>query len=134
MSVKGLVLLWAALRRILDGKPLIVSVNDFLSYDLVCLEAGFKRGYLKANRKQHDEIRARIAEEMAKQNAKPKKFTKTAARESNQKKIEEIKALKAKYEMVLAREVLLIDYISRLEKKLEIRNKPRLAHSNPNPV
>ncbi|MDP4569862.1 hypothetical protein Q8O96_12470 [Pseudomonas sp. LPH60] len=130
MTDGGLVLLWAALLRILAGKPLIVNKNDPLSYDLVCLEAGFKRGYLKANRKQHDEIRARIRAEIERLPAAPKKATKAATRAATQKKNEEIRQLKARYELVLSREILLIDYINQLEKRLEIRNKPRLVHSN----
>lgn len=131
MTDGGLLLLWAALRRILAGKPLIVGKNEPLSYDLVCLEAGFKRGYLKANRSQHDEIRARIRAEIERLPATAKKVTKTATRAAIQKKNEEIRQLKARYELVLSREILLIDYINQLEKRLEIRNKPRLAYSNP---
>lgn len=130
MTDGGLVLLWAALMRILAGKPLIVNKNDSLSYDLVCLEAGFKRGYLKASRKQHDDIRGRIRAEMERLPATPKKATKAAMRAATQKKNEEIRQLKARYELVLSREILLIDYINQLEKRLEIRNKPRLVHSN----
>lgn len=86
MTDGGLLLLWAALRRILAGKPLIVGKNEPLSYDLVCLEAGFKRGYLKANRSQHDEIRARIRAEIERLPATAKKVTKTATRAAIQKK------------------------------------------------
>lgn len=131
MAEAGLIKLWDALWRILAGKPLIVSPNDPLSYDLVCLEAGFKRGYLKAKRGQHDEIRARISEEVVARGAKPKKATRSSVREANQKKNEEIRAWKKKYELALNREILLIDYISRLEQQLELRNKPRLVYSNP---
>lgn len=130
MTDRGLVLLWAALMRILAGKPSIVNKNDPLSYDLVCLEAGFKRGYLKANRKQHDEIRARIRAEIERLPATPKKVIKASTRAATQKKNEEIRQLKVRYELVLCREILLIDYINQLEGRLGIRNKPRLVHSN----
>ncbi|NWB24079.1 hypothetical protein HX824_25975 [Pseudomonas sp. D4002] len=130
MAEAGLVKLWAALWRILAGEPLTVSRDDYLSYDLVCLEAGFKRGYLKANRKQHEEIRARISENMAVCAAKPKKATQYSLREVSRKKNEEIKEWKKKYESALNREILLIDYISKLEQQLELRKKPRLIYSN----
>jgi len=130
MAEAGLVKLWAALWRILEGEPIVVGRDDPLSYDLVCLEAGFKRGYLKANRQQHNEIRARISEEMATRAVKPKKATKSSIREAIKKKNEEIKVWKKQYELALNREILLIHYISRLEDQLELRNKPRLVHSN----
>lgn len=129
----GLGKIWSALWRIKEGKPLVVSLNDPLSYDLVCLEARFGRGYLKANRPQHEEVRAAISKEMALRAAQPKKTTKSAVKDTIKKKDAEIAALKAKYELVLNREVMLIQHIYNLEEQLRKRGQPRLVYSQSKP-
>ncbi|WP_348751348.1 hypothetical protein [Pseudomonas rhodesiae] len=133
MSDSGLGKIWAALRRIKAGKPLVVSPDDQLSYDLICLEAGFGRGYLKAGRPQHDEVRAAISEEMKLRGAQPRKLIKATVKDVVKKKNAEISALKAKYELVLNREVMLIQHIYNLEEQLHKRGKPRLVYSQSKP-
>ncbi|MGP5285049.1 hypothetical protein ACTXNJ_28235, partial [Pseudomonas helleri] len=61
---KGLVACEEALQRLLDGVPIVsqhVKLDiSKLTASIVSFEAGFDRGYLKKNRKQHLPILAKI--------------------------------------------------------------------------
>lgn len=61
---KGLVACEEALQRLLDGTPVVsqhVRLDlSKLTASIVSFEAGFDRGYLKKNRKQHFAILAKI--------------------------------------------------------------------------
>jgi hypothetical protein len=131
MSTSGLTKLWAAFWRIKKGQPLIVSVNDPISFDLVALEAGFGRGYLKANRPQHAELRAAISTEIENRTTSVKKVKKVSIRDVTKKKNDEIAVLRARNDMLLNKVVMLMQHIHTLEKESGSHRRPRLVYSQP---
>jgi hypothetical protein len=62
-----LTIFWDALKRILAGKPLIVSRDMPITYDLVALEAGRTRGSIRADRTQFAALRQAIRDAAAAQ-------------------------------------------------------------------
>lgn len=118
---------WDALNRIIAGKPLIVRRGAPITYDLVVLEAGRKRGSLKADRPQHDAIRQAIRGAAAAQVLPEKKAPSGQDRDKIKAKNKEIADLKNECDEIRGRELMLILYIDELEKEIVRLRKPRVV-------
>jgi hypothetical protein len=127
MSITDLQVFWDALMRIIEGAPIRVKKGLPITFDLVCLEAGRSRGSLKANRPHHQPIReAILSAANAHIQKTPKKASKRSWREATKAKNEEIEFLKRQYDLVLNREIMLIQHIDTLEKEIvELKTQRR---------
>ncbi len=108
---------FSALNRLLKNEPLIVPRGSKINKDTVALEAGRKRGSIKASRKSFEQLIAAI--ESARLSTEPK--DKTLSHQVNDKKIE-IKQLKREYLRSLNREIMLNRRVRELENMLEPGN------------
>lgn len=119
---------WDALNRILAGKPLIVSRDIPITYDLVALEAGRTRGSIRADRPQFAALRQAIRDAAAAQKP-PKKASTRQEKDKLKAKNQEIANLKNECDEVRSRELMLIRYIDELEREIVRLRKPRLISS-----
>ena len=107
---------YAALERLKNNKPKVLHPNTFsINNDTVALEAGRKRGSIKASRypeliesiKKAEELRTKTGISVAdKHKAKAKK-----GKNAN-------KELELKYQASLNREVMLVEQLRKLEKEI----------------
>jgi len=104
----------AALSRLIENRPVRVPRSTKISNDAVSLEAGRKRGTIKRSRNEFIDLIDAI-QAAAKQQR--------SAKSSSKDKIEKLKLEKAKYRKLykesLGRELMLIDRLAELEKRLE---------------
>lgn len=124
-----LIIFWDALNRILAGKPLIVSRNMPITYDLVALEAGRTRGSIRADRPQFAALRQAVRDAAAAQKPPPKKASAQQEKDKLKAKNREIADLKNECDGVRSRELMLVRYIDELEREIVRLRKPRLVSS-----
>ena len=124
-----LTIFWDALNRILAGKPLIVTRDLAITYDLVALEAGRTRGSIRADRTQFAALREAIRDAAAAQKPPPKKASTRQEKEKLKAKNQEIANLKNECDEVRSRELMLVRYIDELEREIVRLRKPRLVSS-----
>lgn len=113
---------WDALVRLEAGEPLIVSPDDPINYDTVALEAGYKRGYFKASRSQHRNIRDAIDRAAKKQTESGTRTAPVSKAELKRKaKAERDRAehYKELADQILAREIMLLRHVDKLERKIQ---------------
>lgn len=113
---------WDALARLEAGEPLIVSADDPINYDTVALEAGYKRGYFKANRPQHRNIREaidRAAKKQTESGARPAPVSKAELKRKAKGERDRAEHYKELADQILAREIMLLRHIDKLERKIE---------------
>lgn len=123
------IIYWDALNRILAGKPLIVSKDAPITYDLVALEAGRARGSIRAERTQFATLRQAIRDAAAAQAPPPTKAPTRQEKDKLKAKNREIADLKNECDEVRSRELMLLRYIDELEREIVRLRKPRLVSS-----
>jgi len=113
---------WDALSRMEEGIPLIVSPDAEINYDTVALEAGRSRGSLKASRPQHANIRDAI-ERAAKRVNDARSAGVPVSKAELKRKIkaerERAESFKALSDQILAREIMLLRHVAKLEKEID---------------
>ncbi|WP_105255656.1 hypothetical protein [Pseudoalteromonas sp. T1lg75] len=122
---KGVTKCFEALERIKANKPVISKFIDLprnkVTAAVISQEAGFDSGYLKKNRPQHQEVISLIESYRA---ASIKSTLSTKEKFNRERrKVERLQArlgdVEGKLYQSLARELLLLDQIEQLEKKLK---------------
>ncbi len=104
---------YEALERLKKNKPINVPVGTKITNDAVSLEAGRKKGTIKKSREVFTELIEAIAEYTDKVNAPQKECE--AQVEKYKAKSKEYRTL---YEQALNRELMLIERVNELEKRL----------------
>jgi len=112
-----------ALKRLIENKPINVPIGTKITNDAVSLEAGRKKGTIKKSRPQFAELIAEIAIASKKQKA-PIQDCK-AQIEKYKTKYNEQRVL---YEQALNRELMYLERINELEKRLPENNSINNVH------
>ncbi|WEL57613.1 hypothetical protein PZ739_10815 [Pseudomonas kermanshahensis] len=118
----GLKVYWDALSRMEEGIPLIVSPDAEINYDTVALEAGRSRGSLKASRPQHANIRdaiERAAKEINDARSAGVPVSKAELKRKIKAERERAESFKALSDQILAREIMLLRHVAKLEKEID---------------
>lgn len=118
----GLKVYWDALSRMEEGIPLIVSPDAEINYDTVALEAGRSRGSLKASRPQHANLRDAIERAAKKVNDARSAGVPVSKAELKRKikaERERAERFKALSDQILAREIMLLRHVAKLEKEID---------------
>jgi len=102
-----------ALERLIANKPIRVPIGTKITNDAVSLEAGRKKGTIKKSRPQFTELIAKIELAANKQKAPIKDYK--AQIEKYKSKYKEQRIL---YEQALNRELMYLERINELEKRL----------------
>jgi hypothetical protein len=108
---------YAALDRLKYGAPIVVPVGTRINKDTVAMEAGRKRGSIKASREQYMGLIADI--DLAAQNAMPRDAQLSDRLRKTKQKLKE---LKGRYLSSLNREIILSNRLRELEAMLEAKN------------
>lgn len=108
---------YAALDRLIEGKPIRVPLGSKINKDTVAMEAGNKRGSIKSSRASYSDLVVDI--ERASMKAIPKE---KLLQESLRKAKAEISEVKAKYLASLNRELLLNRRVNELEAIVSSEN------------
>jgi len=102
-----------ALERLISNKPINVPIGTKITNDAVSLEAGRKKGTIKKSRSQFTELIAEI-EQAANRLKAPIQDCKVQVEKYKRKYIKQ----KTLYEQALNRELMYLERINELEKRL----------------
>lgn len=108
---------YTALERLKNNVPINVPIGTKINNDTVALEAGKKRGAIKSGRIQFLELVEEIKKVQEEENIELKKY-KLLAEKYKIKSIE----YKDLYEKSLNRELMLLERLNELEKRLSFIN------------
>jgi hypothetical protein len=107
---------WAALDRLIRNKPNVVPIGRPINNDTVALEAGRKRGSIKKSRTVFHELITAI--EQASENATFKEDQVSKVRNILRGERVQKQNYRELYHMALNRELMLIERLTQIEKKL----------------
>ncbi len=108
---------YEALERLKNNEPINVPVGTKINNDAVSLEAGRKKGTIKRSR----EVFTELIEEIKKYNDK-EKAPKQECKDLIEKYKTKYKEYRKLYEQALNRELMMIERINELEKRLPGNN------------